>query len=344
MRRFIPAAVVAILLIAVATPANAGYLIIRVILDGSGSGSAGGMEQSSGGPRPPMGMSPPSTGLRPGGPPAGDGTGPMSGGAASTATFVHDPSRSLVVVVPILENLNDPLAFYPKSGVNHITNPIWRPKLRLNHNGQRFITNLFTDNVSVQLYDSLLQTPAPRKTRVTEIQELYYKWTKSKTDPKLLYAVLTGALESGMVIEAVKCADELLAFTEEKPDALPGEIAAFAKAYRPMQKGITSPSGKLSNAEDWKIRLEAKNVTTSGHYSLISWDAGDAELQRRIMMLEENFKGFFLWHATRGIELPIPQAPLIAVLPMRGGDVFNLAKAHRRPDSVACRWLLLNRT
>ena len=41
MRRYLPAAVIAILMLAVATPANAGYLIIRIILEGSGPGEGG---------------------------------------------------------------------------------------------------------------------------------------------------------------------------------------------------------------------------------------------------------------------------------------------------------------
>jgi len=48
-------------------------------------------------------------------------------------------------------------------------------------------------------------------------------------------------------------------------------------------------------------------------------------------MLEENFKGFFLWHATRGITLPIPDAPLMVVLPKTGRELIRLAHALDAP-------------
>ena len=52
-------------------------------------------------------------------------------------------------------------------------------------------------------------------------------------------------------------------------------------------------------------------------------------------MLEENFKGFFLWHATRGITVPVPESPLIAILPKSGAEVFRLARAVDVPVRLA---------
>ena len=52
-------------------------------------------------------------------------------------------------------------------------------------------------------------------------------------------------------------------------------------------------------------------------------------------MLEENFKGFFLWHATRGITVPVPDSPLIAILPKSGAEVFRLARALDVPVRLA---------
>ena len=240
----------------------------------------------------------------------------------------HDPSRSLVVVIPIEEDLNVPTAFYPRQATNHFTNPVWKPKLHVNHRGQKFVTNLFTDNVSVQLYQELLQTPALRRTRVSEVKDQHAKWAKTKSDPKALLDVLSIALQIGMVDDAVTYADELLAFTTEKPDGLPPDVSAFAKAYKAMHKEIKSPAGKANpNAEAWRAKLNAQNIATQAHYSLIYWDATGSEVQRRAAMLEENFKAFFLWHATRGIELPIPDAPLIAILPKSSIDVLKFSRA-----------------
>src|SRR4029077_9753270 len=133
--------------------------------------------------------------------------------------------------------------------------------------------------------------------------------------------------EAGMIDECVTWADELLEYAAAKQDGLPPDVAAFTRAYGAMQKGIKGAAGKPNAAEDWRRRLGATTMSPQAHYTLIYWDAGPAEVQRRAAVLEENFKGFFLWHATRGIELPLPEAPLVAVLPKRGSVVFNLARA-----------------
>ena len=337
MRRFIPAAVIALLMVAVATPANAGYLIIRVILEGGGSGGGFGGEDPGGmgGMRPGgsggfgRGMSssrPPGAGgqlppMNPSGPGGAAGMGTSSGPAS------HDPTRSLVVVVPVEEDLRQATAFYQKFGSNPNTNPIWKPKLHLRHRGEKFVTNIFTDNVSVQLYEALIQTPGVRRTRASDVHDLHQKWAKSKSDSKILFNALTDALEAGMIEESVAYADELLKFASEKADGLPPEVAAFAHAYKAMQPLIKSPAAKPNSAEEWRLRLKAQGVSPQAHYSLIYWDSTDSEIRRRTAMLEENFKGFFLWHATRGITLPVPDAPLIAILPKSGSDVFRLARA-----------------
>jgi Protein of unknown function (DUF1570) len=341
MRRFLPAAVMALLVVVVASPVNAGYLIIRVILEGA-SGSAGGYSESgmgmTGGLMPPGSGSLPSYGggktpgyggATPVGPPGGPGD--MSTPAAA---HKHDPTRSLVVVVPIEEDLSKATAFYPKLAANHFTNPAWRLKLHVNHRGEKYVTNVFTDDVTVQLYDTLLRTPAPRRTRPFEVRDLHIKWTRMKNDPKILFQALTSALEAGMIEEAVSYADELLAYSTEKPAGLPPEVTAFAQAYKAMQQGIKSPASKQNTAHQWQARLRAQNVATKSHYSLISWDATQSEVDRRAAMLEENFRGFFLWHATRGIVLPVPDAPLMVVLPKTGRELIRLARALDAPGRL----------
>jgi hypothetical protein len=364
MRRFLPAAVIALLLVAVATPANAGYLIIRVILEGGGPGGSyggddmgglgsgmrpggsGGFGRGMSSASPPGGSGGFGRGMSSASPPGGSGgfgrgmssasppgglLGPSpsapGGLSAPSGPAPHDPTRSLVLVVPVEEDLRKGTAFYQKYGSNQFTNPIWRPKLHLKHRGERFITNIFTDSVSVQIYENLIQTPGVRRTRATDIHDLHQKWAKSKTDSKILFNALTDALETGMIEESVAYADELLSFASAKTDGLPPEVAAFAQAYKAMQTAIKSPASKSNAAEEWRLRLKAQGVSPQAHYSIIYWDSTDSEIRRRAAMLEENFKGFFLWHATRGIALPVPDAPLIAVLPKSGSDVFRLARA-----------------
>ena len=287
MRRFLPAAVIALLMVAVATPANAGYLIIRVILEGGGDGGSasqpggmgsgamkpggGGMSGGSGGygygqrgqqgQRPPnsmpSSMRPPGSGMM--SPPPGLG-GSGSAGARESGESQHDATRSLVIVVPVEEDLRQSMGFYQRVGSHPLTNPVWKPKLHLKHRGEKFTTNIFTDNVSVQIYEDLIQTPGMRRTHASEILDLHQKWVKSKTDPKVLFNALTAALEAGMVDEAVVYADELLAFATEKPDGLPPEVSAFAQAYKAMQSGIKSPASQPNSAEVWRLRLKAQGV------------------------------------------------------------------------------------
>jgi len=351
MRRFLPAAVIALLALAVATPANAGYLIIRVILEGGGSSGSGGGFGSSGmsssamkpgrgnggyggsgssSPRPPGGFGGSSQGPPS---PAGSGGVPSGPGASSgdSSASQEDPTRSLVVVVPVEEDLNVPHAFYEKKGSNHFTNPIWKPKVHVNHRGQRFSTNLFTDNATVQLYEALIQTPSPRRTRTNEVLDIHSQWAKTKSDSKVLFGALTAALDAGLIDEAVTYADELLAFATDKPGDLPPEVSAFTEAYTGMQKGIKAVPPKPNAAEQWRLRFRAQGVKTQSHYSLLYWDAGESEVARRLAMLEENFKGFYLWHATRGIALPIPDAPLLVVLPKTGGEMIRFARALDAP-------------
>jgi hypothetical protein len=348
MRRFFALATIAMLLVAVASPVNAGYLIIRIILEGG----SGGAEVSPAGPgslRP--GGFPGSPGS-PGSPskPGGSGSGPPGGGMSGPGSIfpggsggahgppavpAHlDPSRSIVVVVPVEEDLAISTPFYYKRGANPDTNPAWKPKLHSIYRGEKYVTNLFTDSESIQWYENLLQWPTPKKTRVSEVKEIYLKWAKTKSDPEILLTAVNAALGIGLMQEAIAYADELLAVGTEKPDGLPAIVATFVAAYGKMQKGIKGDAIKPSKADYWKQRLGAQNVRTQHHYSLISWDATEAEAKRRLEILEENFKAFFLWHASRGIELPIPDAPLIVVLPKHAGDVIALAKVLDLPHRL----------
>jgi hypothetical protein len=337
MKRFLSTAALVMLGLVVATPVQAGYLILRVILDGGGSGApaTGGGEPGGFGPGiggiggPPMGsgLGPPG-GLQPGGmQPMGPGGTPGSGAPQ------HDPTRSLFVVVPFENDITVPTPFY-KGIAQAGRNPAWRPKVILTHRGEKFVTNLYMDTTTIQLYEDLVNSPGPRTTRATEIAALHRQWSQKKSDPKLLFAVMRGALEVGLVDSALSYADELLAFAADKKTGLPPEVAAFAQAYGAMQKGLKSPAPNPSAAEDWRVQLSAKNIYNGPHYSLISWDATGSELQKWAGMLEENYKAFFLWHATQGIELPLPKSPLVAVLPQRGNDVMKLASVLDAPINL----------
>jgi hypothetical protein len=341
MRRFLASAVVVFLMAVVATPVNAGYVIIRIILEGGpgGPGEAGHSGSAMGGYS--------GSGIRPGGPggensgritgPGGgpgpgapNGLGTIGGGGPATPpppSAVTDPTRSIVVVVPVEEDFSHATPFYSLRPFNSDTNPNWKPKLHLKYRGEPYITNLFTDGTNIQLYEKLLQLPAPKKTRVTEVKELYAKWLKSKTDPQFLLNILNAALAAGMCDDALAYADELLTFVPEKPESLSLEVVKFVAAYGKMQKGLKAFAAPNKSAEYWKRKFNAPNVRSQNHYTLIYWDATDFDVKRRLDILEENLRAFFIWHATRGIDLPVPEVQMIAVLPKQANDVFNYAKA-----------------
>jgi len=347
MRRFLAYAVIAVLVAAVASPVNAGYLIIRIILEG------GAPEAGQSGPGPAVGPGPGGPGIKPGGP-GGSGSaggqpgrpfgppgipgafgsmgpgGPTHGPSANAA---EDPARCIVVVVPIEEDLAKATPFY-KRPFNSETNPNWKPKLHTAHGSEKFITNLFTDGTSVQWYENLLQLPGPKMTRVTEVKDLHSKWLKSKTDPQVLLTALNGALAAGMGNDALAYADELLDFAKDKMDGLSPEVLQFVAAYGKMQQSLKGPASKPGKSEYWQRKFNATNVRLQGHYSLIYWDSNDSDVKRRLDALEENFRAFFIWHATRGIVLTVPEVPLLAVLPRQTNEVFKYARALDAPPRL----------
>jgi hypothetical protein len=325
MRRFLPAAILAVLMVAAASPVNAGYLIIRVLLEGTGSSGLDSGTSPSGDPRIGGPMTGSSLGPSPG------SVNPFSGGKGSVTTGgttprvagTQDLTRSLVVVIPIETDLKMNRPFYGKFA-NATTNPNWK-QLRMTHRGTSIVTNLFTDESTVQWYENLMETPADRRTREMDIRDKHARWARTKTDSKLLHEVILSALDVGLVDEALAYADQLLIAVGEKQDSLAPEVARFVKAYKAIQSGIKNTPQKQGNAEDWKDKLGARAVYLRGHYALIYWDTPPEEVQRRAALLEENFRGFYLWHATRGVELPIPETPLVAVLAKKGADVLPMA-------------------
>ena len=349
MRRFLLA--VAVLLTATATPTFAGYIIIRVLLEGSGGGpggdgvpggdgglgtgglmlpgagppggymgskggpSAGGYMGSKGGPSagPPGGMPMIPGGGMPGGPP---------GSANKGGVVEHDPTRSIVVVIPLeTDILRGRLNPGKNPGPN---NPEFK-KFVLQYYGAKLTANLFVDSTSIQLYDELLRTPAPRKTRGTEMRDKYEAWTRGKSDPRLLYDAMELALQSGFIKEAVSYANELVAAAADQKLELPvRDVKPFVAAWGAMQKAVTGPAPQPSDAEDWKARLDYRNVRVVDHYALVYADNTASEVTRRATQLNENFAAFYLWHATRGVVLPVPEKPLVAVLAPQGAALRGL--------------------
>jgi hypothetical protein len=346
MRRFLFA--VAVLLLVTASPAFAGYIIIRVLLEGGGAPTpAGGSEigpmmpspRPGGGGRP-TGPSGPSA---PGGPTGGGGYGsgtygqpgmvgpPGVAGAGASGAAEIDHTRAVVILVPLETDLLRG-ALDPRLPKNDQTNPEFR-RLIAWHQGRQLKASLFVDSSTIQLYEDLIAQPAPKKTRGTELRERYSAWQRGKNDTQSLYDALILALESGAIRDAsllrdgtpapdaMKIAQELLdAAADKKP--LSAAAQRFVQAWGEMAKAVRMPAPQPSAAEDWKSRLDAANVRTDGHYSVIYWDSSDNEVIRRSTQLNDNFYAFYLLHAVRGVVLPVPDKPFVVVL-ARQGVKFN---------------------
>ncbi len=304
MRRFFLAAAVA--LTAGVSPALAGYLIVRVIFEGTPAAPVG----PDGQPLPPTPGSPPA-GVRPG----GEGTPGTPGAPGAEVPPKPDASRSLVVVMPVIDQFQQ--TFYPKFTLNNVLNPKWDV---IKH---RFgTTYLFADGATVQLY-----TDAGKgKTTEAAIKAQHVAWGKTK-DPQKLYDLAGEALAAGMTPEAEAYCDELLALAKGKP-TLPAEVKRFSEVYAAVGPKIKAAAGQPGTAADeWKERLNAQNVLTRGHYTLIYWDAGGDEVARRLAELEENFRAVYLWHALEGVALPVPERPLVAILPPSVKEAWVMFKA-----------------
>jgi len=325
----------AVLLTATASPAFAGYLIIRVLLEGgSGSGGSGGFDPSyypgAGSPdgydpdgergSRPMGSLPPAPkGPGPSGPGPSIPFGPGPGTTTTTTTPAIDHTRSIVIVVPLTTKLQKQVL--DPARVHHdFANPYYN-KFPLDYHGQKYKVSLFVDSTSIQLYTDLLGTPGPAQHKGTELLAKYDSWSRKKEDPQLLYAAMIMALENGFVKEALAYGNELLAVANEKKLPLSQDAQRFVDAWAKMGPKVNARPTKAIDTETWRLTLDATEVIPTRHYSLLIWDNPQAEYSRRARQLDEHFDAFFLWHATQGVVLPVPDHPLLVVLAKRESDM-----------------------
>jgi hypothetical protein len=345
MKRLIPAGVLAVAMAVLATRAEAGYLIIRVILEGGQYGGSSNVPptgyEGTGSPPPVLGKGPkygsgfgPPPGLIPGtggGGPSLPGVPGMPGTPQPASSGKHDPARALVVLVPVTQNFRQAQPFY-KAPYHPNTNPNWWPKVNFDHHGQRLIANLFADGTTIQWYEELLLTPSATTTRAHELEAKYVEWKRrSAQDLKPLYNLIREALEAGFADKALELSDELLESAPKSKGEIPPEIAQFLRVYRRYQPMIKGTLPKPSEAEQWRFNLNAKQVYTLPHYALVTWDASPEEVQIWNRLLEQNFRAFFLVHAWRGIDLPLPEAPLTVIVPPTAREFYQLSRVFEIP-------------
>ncbi|CAN0292889.1 unnamed protein product, partial [Phaeothamnion confervicola] len=288
----------------------------------------------SGGPNEP--------GPRPGGPsgppgPRGPMGGPFGGPGMPGAPEHHDSesdhSRAVVVVIP-LENELVNSKLDPTKVMHPQNNPEYR-KFVAQYYGRKLQASLYIDTSSIQLYDNLIGQPGPLKTRYTELRDKYKAWALKKAEPQLLYDALILALESGVIrdtvvrkdnappCDATTIAQELLDVAAENKLPLTTDAKRFVAAWQQMSKAVRAPAPQASNAESWRVKLNASHVLVEGHYAIVYWDSLAPEVYRRATQLNDNFAAFFLCHATRGVVVPVPEKPLVVVLARDAGEQMH---------------------
>jgi hypothetical protein len=349
MRRALLA--LAVLLTASASPALAGYIILRVLLEG-GAGPADG-SSSPGGEGPMPGLPGGSGFLRPGGvgrqPTPKMAGGPMmpmpgapgSAGPMAAAPAEEDPTRSVIVVVPLEGDfLKKHLDSSGKSYFNPMDNPSYR-QVNVPFYGKNLHASLFIDSSTIQLYEQAIGKPAPRRTVATEVFNKHEQWRRDKKDPQVLYDAMMMALHAGIVRDpvpvlvvkqapsATSMAQELLDVAAEKKLTLPADAARFVAAWGKVGKALKQPAAQSDDVETWKVRLDANASRVDGRYALVYWDRETTadEVTRRGKQLNDNLTAFYLWHAARGVELPLPEKPLLVVLAKAGQSMRPLQHA-----------------
>jgi hypothetical protein len=308
-----------------------------------GIGSAGGPPKGMGGPPPGMGSAGgPPKGMG-GPPPGGPGPGGLAGGGIGSFTpgtvsgeVVHDPSRSIYVVIPYTNDITKDQPFYTKAPQGS-WNPHWQPSVK--HPFGR--ANLLMDNTQIQLYLNINgpQVPTGMKTRQTEIAVRHLKWLKTPTDGQALFDLMNDALEQGFVTDAVKFAAELATAAAEKKLQTSPPVEKFLKAYAQVKDGMTKPARSPSDGATWRERISfaypGVKDYISPHYHILFWEGMDPEAMRRVAQLEENFKAFYLVNAVHGQVMPIPDKPLLVILAKSTTDVRRLAASLDAIDFVS---------
>ncbi len=304
--------------------ARPGYVILRVDLNassdatnaGGGLGSGGSSGGSSGGP--PGGRGGPGGGRPPGagGPPGGFG-GPPQGNSPNAAAF--DPAKSVAVVVPYSDIFKR--LIYPKFAASPGRNE------SLQAIKSTFGTSLlYEDGRFIRIYPLKIGFSLE-----AVVKARHNNWVKAK-DAQDGYNLVAEALSYNLPDLAQQYAGELAQSVAAKKDSAPPvTVANFLKAFAEVSGKIAQPlPDDPEGVSKWQSTLGAAASEQSPHYALIHW--GDQAvtregITRRLAMLEQNFKAFYLWHALGGAALPMPAQKLTVVLANAGADVTRMRAA-----------------
>ncbi len=309
-----------------------GYVIVRINLAAVGAGGqapggmGAGMLGGAGGPggfpgAPGGGGRGGSPGAGGGPPPGGGGFGGPPGGfggfGGQVAPTPEDPSRSIVVVVPYKTVQDRPV--YVKFGASQINPPFKAVKTAFG------TTLIYDDRNFIKSY--WLQRGFSLEKLVNSH---HTDWQKTKPAQRG-YDLVAEALSYGLVDQAMTYAAEMAKSIESRKDqSTPVTVANFVTAYNQLATKLNEPLPENPDALKWQQTLGAVGVEQSTHYALVNWGdqvvARDG-LDRRLKLLESNFKAFYLWNALGGRAPKLPNQKLVVILADKSTEMMKLRDA-----------------
>jgi hypothetical protein len=132
--------------------------------------------------------------------------------------------------------------------------------------------------------------------------------TKDRQEPRpeQLLELADWALTHGLLDEVPKAIDRLA-----KADPKHPVVAAFRKTQAAIDRPNLQDDG---TAAAWRERLGEYRIRESTHYALVYDVPNNSKAQSWLDRLENHYRGFFYWFALRGVELPVPDRRLVAIL------------------------------
>lgn len=286
-----------------------------------GGGIAPPTGMIGGGGRPPIGIggiAPPSGMLGARGGPAGEGAGPGGPGRGGFGMFGNlggGPGRqgnqsnpqdkpkltSADYVMVAVEFKEKDVAFGSYIEGNKLDSMIktkWGDKVVLYQDGQ-------------EIYVQAHKLATPYENYVARMPRV-----KRQPDELLKFAQWCQSV--GLVDECMKILDEYVKAVENTKEADNEKHKTIAAIYSKLRPELSRGVLKKDSAVTWKNRLGGNFTTTDNEfYSLIHASGPSIEssmIQRRLKLLDTTLKNFYLWHAMKGKELPLPEEKLVAVL------------------------------
>jgi hypothetical protein len=130
-------------------------------------------------------------------------------------------------------------------------------------------------------------------------------------DPAALVRAAEWALEHGLLREFLATMQEAAALDAKLP-----AVVNFLKVRQQVSQAPTTlEAGAAGFVEDLKKEGYKDTASEQGHYVLLHKQPdGDAQVRRRLALLEDTYQTYLYWFALQGKALPVPGHRLVAVL------------------------------